>query len=114
MAIVGGVAKLLTALWCATVLTMALGIAVAAAQETTSSTPADPAVAAEVDRRILQAWQSHPRRFIVESTSEFLDKAAETLDILRGEMPDCCKRHVVQALRARQSEPTNREGTASD
>ena len=70
------------------------------------------AVAAEVDRRILGAWQSHPRRFIVESTSEFLDKAAATLDILRGEMPDCCKRHVVPALRARQSELTNREETA--
>ena len=70
------------------------------------------AVAAEVDRRILQAWQSHPRRFIVESTSEFHDKAADTLDILRGEMPDCCKRHVVPALHARQSQLTNREGTA--
>src|SRR5262245_13847262 len=31
-------------------------------------------VAAEVDRRILQAWQSHPRRFVVESRMEFLDK----------------------------------------
>ena len=56
------------------------------------------AVAAEVDRRILQAWQSHPKRFVVESTSEFLDKAAQTLEILRGEMPDCCKRHVVPAI----------------
>jgi nucleoside-diphosphate-sugar epimerase len=58
-------------------------------------------VAAEVDRRILQAWQSHPKRFVVESTSGFLDKAAETLDILRGEMPDCCKRHVVPAIHER-------------
>ena len=61
------------------------------------------AVAAEVDRRILQAWQSHPKRFVVESTSEFLDKAAETLEILRGEMPDCCKRHVVPAIHGRRS-----------
>ena len=56
------------------------------------------AAAAEVDRRILQAWRSHPKRFIVESASEFLDKAAETLEILRDEMPDCCKRHVVPAI----------------
>jgi predicted ATPase len=59
--------------------------------------------AGEVDRRILQAWQAHPRRFVVESTAEFLDKAAETLDILRGEMPECCKRHVIPALRDRRS-----------
>ena len=60
-------------------------------------------VAAELDRRILQAWQSHPRRVVVESTSEFLDKAAETLDILRSEMPDCCKKHVVPAIHGRVS-----------
>lgn len=64
------------------------------------------AVAAEVDRRILQAWQSHPRRFVVESTVDFLDKAAETLEILRGEMPECCKKHVVPAIRQRP--PTRR------
>jgi predicted ATPase len=54
--------------------------------------------AAEIDARILQAWQSHPRRFVVESSAEFLDKAAQALEILRGEMPACCKRHVVPAL----------------
>ena len=59
------------------------------------------AVAAEVDQRILQAWQSHPRRFVVESMSDFLDKAAQALDILRGEMPECCKRHVVPAIHGR-------------
>ena len=58
-------------------------------------------LAAKVDRRILQAWQSHPRRRVVESTSEFLEKAAETLEILRGEMPECCKRHVVPAIQQR-------------
>ncbi len=60
------------------------------------------AAAAEVDRRILEAWQAHPRRFVVESTSEFLDKAAETLEILRGEMPECCKHHVIPVLHTRQ------------
>jgi predicted ATPase len=61
------------------------------------------AAAAEVDRRILQAWQAHPRRLVVDSTSEFLDKAATTLEILRGEMPDCCKSHVVPAIRGQRS-----------
>ena len=57
--------------------------------------------AAEIDSRILQAWQSHPRRFIVESSAEFLDKAARALEILSGELPECCQRHVIPALRDR-------------
>ena len=48
------------------------------------------AVAAEIDARIVQAWERHPRRFIVESSTEFLDKAARALEILRGELPECC------------------------
>jgi len=56
------------------------------------------AVAAEVDGRILQAWQSHSRRFVVESSSDFLDKASRALQILRAEMPECCKRHGVPAI----------------
>ena len=59
------------------------------------------AAAAEIDGRILRAWESHPRRFVVESASEFLDKAAEALEILRAEMPKCCRGHVIPALRDR-------------
>ena len=59
------------------------------------------AAAADIDARILQAWQSHPRRFVVASFPDFLDKAARALDLLRGEMPDCCKQHVVHAIRGR-------------
>jgi predicted ATPase len=58
-------------------------------------------VAAEIDRRIHDAWGAHPRRFIVESTAQFLDKAAKALDILRGEMPACCRHHVIAALHDR-------------
>ena len=61
------------------------------------------AVAAQVDERILRAWQSHKKRVVVESTPDFLDKAARALEILRGEMTDCCKRHVVPAIRGRLS-----------
>lgn len=60
-----------------------------------------PAAAAEIDARIVQAWESHPRRFIVESSSDFLDKAAGALQILRGEMPECCKQHVIPSLQNR-------------
>lgn len=59
------------------------------------------AAAAVIDERILQAWDQHPRRFIVESSAEFLDKAARALDILRDELPGCCQRHVIPALRDR-------------
>lgn len=56
--------------------------------------------AAAIDARILQAWQSHPRRFIVEASDDFMEKAARALAILRDQMPDCCKHHVVPGLQA--------------
>jgi predicted ATPase len=59
------------------------------------------AVAAEIDERIARAWESHPRRFVVGSSTDFLDKAARALEILRREMPECCGHHVVPALRDR-------------
>lgn len=55
--------------------------------------------AAEADARIATAWAAHPRRFIVESSPHFLDKAAQALELLRQELPDCCRRHVVPAVR---------------
>lgn len=45
------------------------------------------AAAADIDGRLADAWASHRRRFIVESSSDFLDKAARAVEILRGEMP---------------------------
>lgn len=46
-----------------------------------------------VDQRIAAAWSSHPRRFVVDATTDFLTKAAETINILRDEMPECCRHH---------------------
>jgi predicted ATPase len=54
--------------------------------------------AAEIDDRILQAWSAHPRRFIVAATGDFLDKAAQALKLLQGELPSCCAGHVAEAL----------------
>ena len=56
-------------------------------------------VAVAIDRRIFQAWAPHPRRFIIEPAPEFMDKAAEAVRILRSEMPDCCRQHVIPAVR---------------
>ena len=57
------------------------------------------AAAAEIDARILQVWEPHPRRFVVDSSAVFLDKAERALEILRGELPDCCRRHAVPSAR---------------
>jgi predicted ATPase len=61
-----------------------------------------PTDAADIDGRIAEAWSLHPRRFLVESASDFLDKAAQALTLLRNEMPECCKRHIVPALAGRE------------
>lgn len=64
------------------------------------------ATAAEIDARILDAWRAHPRRFVVESSADFLDKAARALALLRGEVPACCRAHVVAGVDApRTSSP---------
>ena len=57
-----------------------------------------PAAAADIDARILEAWAGHPRRSIVDASTNFLDKAARALDILRRELPDCCAQHVAPTL----------------
>jgi len=59
--------------------------------------------AAEIDDRIAQVWAGHPRRFVIESSASFLEKAAQALDVLRSEMPPCCRRHVVPTIDQRAS-----------
>ena len=54
--------------------------------------------AAQVDLRILQIWRTHPRRFVIETTPDFLRKAGEVLTLLRAELPECCRHHVVSEL----------------
>lgn len=54
--------------------------------------------AAAIDARIIDAWAGHPRRFVVESTADFLAKARHALAALRDELPECCRRHVVPSL----------------
>ena len=51
-----------------------------------------------IDARITHLWEDHPQRFFVEPSLGFLDKADRVLEILRGQMPECCRRHVVPLL----------------
>ena len=50
--------------------------------------------AARIDAVILDAWERHPHRYLVEATGDFLEKAAEALAIVRGQLPECCAIHV--------------------
>jgi len=47
--------------------------------------------AAEIDERIALAWSGHPRRFFIDNAQEFLSKAAAAIDIIRREVPSCCR-----------------------
>ncbi len=53
------------------------------------------AEAAQLDERILRAWERHPRRTVVEEAPTFLAKASRSLEALRSELPECCRAHVV-------------------
>jgi predicted ATPase len=57
-----------------------------------------PDQAADLDARILRAWNNHQRRFVVETFPDFLSKAARVLQLLRGQLPACCRQHMVPAL----------------
>jgi predicted ATPase len=47
--------------------------------------------AAEIDEALVQIWEGHPRRFFVPASTDFLEKATHTIEILRREMPECCQ-----------------------
>ncbi len=50
-----------------------------------------PEEAAAIDQRIARLWDGHPRRHFVESARHFVDKAYRTLELLRQELPECCR-----------------------
>ncbi len=47
--------------------------------------------AAIIDLKIMDAWNGHPHRHFVESTQAFVTKVAQALEIIRSEVPSCCK-----------------------
>jgi predicted ATPase len=59
------------------------------------------AEAGRIDERILRAWERHPRRYIVESATDFLEKAHRAIEALRGELPPCCQGHLLPDERSR-------------
>lgn len=57
-----------------------------------------PEEAEAIDHRLAAAWSGHPRRFVVESTTDFLEKLEVTMAILRAEVPICSTRPRHDAL----------------
>jgi hypothetical protein len=51
--------------------------------------------AAETDARIEKAWHGHPRRFFVESDTDFLHKVTKAAALIREEIPACCREHKI-------------------
>lgn len=49
------------------------------------------AEAAEIDAGIFAAWDGHPRRHVIDAMPDFFAKARRALELLRGELPPCCR-----------------------
>lgn len=49
--------------------------------------------AKRIDAQIRKAWDRHPLRFVISSSSNFLDKANVALELVRTQMPGCCRTH---------------------
>ena len=47
-----------------------------------------------LDRRIARTWSRHPRQMLVSAQAGFLDKLAYAIELLGGELPDCCATHL--------------------
>jgi len=47
--------------------------------------------AAEIDQRIALAWAGHPRTFVLPSNSSFVSKIERGIELLRAEIPTCCR-----------------------
>lgn len=54
--------------------------------------------AAEIDARIAAAWAGHPQRYEVESSRDFMTKVARVIELVRRELPECCRTHPVAEL----------------
>jgi predicted ATPase len=54
--------------------------------------------AAAIDARIVEAWFGHPRLFTVDSDDDFLVKLQRTLELVRNEIPPCCRYHPARAV----------------
>lgn len=50
--------------------------------------------AAAIDARIAEIWRGHPHLHMIEPTANFLEKATRAIEIIRTEVPECCRHHI--------------------
>lgn len=50
----------------------------------------DPRTARAIDERILELWDGHPDRTVVDEHDDFATKAEQALAVLRSHVPTCC------------------------
>jgi predicted ATPase len=44
-----------------------------------------------IDLKIEAVWRKHPRRYFVENSKDFLEKAKAAIELIKNELPSCCK-----------------------
>ena len=55
-----------------------------------------PSEARAIDARIAEAWNAHPQRVTIPSTTNFIDKALMALSAIRAQLPESCRLPVQQ------------------
>jgi predicted ATPase len=58
-----------------------------------------------IDGRIAEAWHGHPRVLLVDEAPNFLDKVARALELIRQEVPACCRSHEIPGVPCHSQAP---------
>jgi hypothetical protein len=53
--------------------------------------------ACRLDERIAEVWSMHPRRTVIDSGEDFLEKMLRAVEAIRREVPVCCRSHRIEA-----------------
>lgn len=58
--------------------------------------------AKKIDARIRASWDRHPLRYVIASSTNFLDKATLAMELMRAQIPICCRTepHILPASAA--------------
>ena len=51
--------------------------------------------AARIDTHIASLWSAHENYFAIESQPTFIEKATKVLEVLKGQIPECCRQRVI-------------------
>jgi predicted ATPase len=51
--------------------------------------------AARIDTHIASLWSAHQNYFAIEPQPTFIEKATKVLEVLKGQIPECCRQHVI-------------------